>query len=133
LAHLSDIEPVLDFPQFVFLTAGDGDATGEAVGLGLVAGVVTVLLGEAVGEGDDVTTPEFELFAGSQAAANSVNRMVGSSSARLIDLGFELLIRELLIRLPRSNKIEKREDVARTRVYQQWVFPQVFHRNRPFC
>jgi hypothetical protein len=129
LAHLSGIEPVLEFPQFVFLTTGDGEATGEAVGLGLVAGVVKVLLGEAVGEGDDVTVSEVELFAGSQAAANSVNRIVGSSSARLIDLVFRLLIRFL----PRSNKIEKREDVARTRVYQQWVFPQVFHRNRLFC
>jgi len=86
LAHLSGIEPVLDFPPFVFFTTGDGDTTGEAPGLGLVAGVFTVLLGEAVGEG--VTVSEFELFAGSQAAANSVNRIVGSSSARLIDLYF---------------------------------------------
>jgi hypothetical protein len=116
------------FPQFGFLTTGDGDATGEAVGLGLVAGVITVLFGEAVGEGDDVTVSEFELFAGSQAAANNANRIVGSSSARLIDLYFGLLISVL----PRSNKIKKREDVARTKVYQQWVFPQVFHRNRPF-
>jgi len=98
LAHLSGIEPVLDFPQFGFLTTGDGEATGEAVGLGLVAGVVKVLLGEAVGEGDDVTVSEFELFAGSQAAANSVNRIVGSSSARLIDLVFRLLIGFCLVR-----------------------------------
>ena len=97
LAHLSGIEPVLDFPQFGFLTTGDGEATGEAVGLGLVAGVVTVLLGEAVGEGDDVTVSEFELFAGSQAAANSVNKITGTSRARL--MGFELLVRELVIRV----------------------------------
>ena len=125
---MSGTEPVLDFPQFLFLTTGDGEATGEAVGLGLVAGVVKVLLGEAVGEGDDVTVSEFELFAGSQAAANSINRIVGSSSARLIDLVFRLLIKFL----PRSNKIEKQEDVARTRCYQQWVFPQVLHRNLTF-
>jgi len=58
-----------------------------------------VLVGEAVGEGDDVTVPEFELFAGSQAAANSVNRITGTSRARLIELGFALLVRELLIRV----------------------------------
>ena len=57
-----------------------------------------MLLGEADGEGDDVTAPEFELSAGSQAAADSVIRIVRSSSARLIDLGFESLFRELLIR-----------------------------------
>jgi hypothetical protein len=69
-----------------------------------VAGVVTVLVGEADGEGDDVTVPEFELFAGSQAAANSVIRIVRSSVAR-IDWVFGLLIS-----LPRLNKIEERED-----------------------
>ena len=57
-----------------------------------------MLLGEADGEGDGVTAPEFELSAGSQAATNSVNRIVASSSARLIDLGFEILIGELFVR-----------------------------------
>jgi hypothetical protein len=60
--------------------------------------VVAVLLGDAVGEGDDVAVPEFELFAGSQAAANSAARIVGTSSARLIDLVFRLLIRFCLVR-----------------------------------
>ncbi|HUS10033.1 MAG TPA: hypothetical protein VMZ30_06160 [Pyrinomonadaceae bacterium] len=83
------------------MTTGERDAAGEGVaaGLGLVAGVVTVLAGEAIGEGDGVTAGEFELFAGSHAATNSVNRIVESNSARLIALGFELLIRELFIRV----------------------------------
>jgi len=56
-----------------------------------------VLLGDALGDGDEGTL-EFELSAGSQAAANSVNRIVGTSSARLMDFVFELLIRFCLVR-----------------------------------
>jgi hypothetical protein len=59
----------------------------------VVAGVDTVLPGEAAGEGDDVTVPEFELSAGSQAAANNVKRIVGIKNKRLTDLLIELLIR----------------------------------------
>lgn len=53
---------------------------------------VAALLGETLGEGDDDTVPEFELSAGSQAAANSVNSIVGIRKARLMDLLIELLI-----------------------------------------
>jgi hypothetical protein len=82
--------------HFAFFATGEGEATGEglAVGLGLVAGVVA---GEAAGAGDDVTDGLFELFAGSQAAAISVTKIVGNSTARLIDVVTELLFGELLI------------------------------------
>jgi len=84
------------FSHFDFFATGEGEATGEglAAGLGLVAGVVA---GDAAGAGVDVPAGLFELFAGSQAAANRVTRMVGSSSARLIDVVTELRLRELLI------------------------------------
>ena len=67
--------------------AGDGLAAGLAVGLGFVAGAVVSLAGEgAVVAGDDVGVEEFELVAGSQAAANAITMIVVSSSAvRLID------------------------------------------------
>ena len=92
----------------------------------MVAGVVA---GEAAGVGDDVTAGLFELSAGSQATANRVTKIAGNSSARLIDVVTELLFRELLIGFPRSSKIEKREDNCANAFYQQWVFPQNFHRN----
>jgi hypothetical protein len=34
--------------------------------------------------------------------------------------------------VPRSSKFEKREDNCSNAFYQQWVFPQVFHRNDRF-
>ena len=85
----------INFLYFGFFATGEGEATGDglAAGLGLVAGVV---VGAAVA-GDDVLAGPFELFAGSQAAANRVTKIIGNSSARLIDLVTELLFRELLI------------------------------------
>jgi hypothetical protein len=87
---------LINCSQFVFFSTGDAFGEGLAAGLGVAAGAVTELLGEATGDGDDV--PEFELSAGSQAAANRVNRIVGTSSARLIDFVIELLIRFCLVR-----------------------------------
>jgi hypothetical protein len=89
---------------FAFLVTGDDDAFGEAVGLGEFAGSLTVGLGEAAG-GGGVLVGVFVLVAGSHAVAKTVARIVGSRSARLIDL-----IAGLVIDFPRSSKIEKRED-----------------------
>ena len=77
-----------NFSHFVFFATGDAVGEGLGEGLGVAAGVVAGLLGE-----DDGTLTEFELFAGSQAATNSVNRIVGSNRKRLADLLIELLIR----------------------------------------
>ena len=84
----------------------DGEVAGDAlvVGLGDDAGSLTVGLGEAAGV-DAGGAGAFVLAAGSHAVANTVARIVGSSSARLIDL-----IAGLVIDIPRSSKIEKRED-----------------------
>jgi hypothetical protein len=91
-------------------------------------------VGEAIGEGDDVTAPEFELFAGSHAATNSVNRTVESNNAGLIALGFELLIREIFIKVYLvRTRLKSGRILLERGVYQQWVFPQVFHRNCPLC
>jgi hypothetical protein len=87
---------------------GDDDDAGEAVGLGDVAGALTVGLGEAAGADVvlvGVLVGVLVLVAGSHAVAKTVARIVGSRSARLIDL-----IAGLLIDFPRSSKIEKRED-----------------------
>jgi len=84
------------------------EVAGDAlvVGLGDDAGSVTVGLGEAAGAGVDAGgVGAFVLAAGSHAVANTVARIDGSNSARLIDL-----IAGLVIDIPRSSKIEKRED-----------------------
>jgi hypothetical protein len=88
---------------FVFvgaaLAVGAGDAAagdGLATGLGLVVagGAVVSLAGEgAEAAGDDVGVEEFELVAGSHAAANAITTIVVSSSAvRLIDFAIGLFI-----------------------------------------
>ncbi len=79
-----------------------GDAF--VAGLGDAAGSFTTGLGDATGV-DAGVTGALELAAGSHAVANTVARIVGSSNARLIDL-----IAGLLIDIPLSSKIEKRED-----------------------
>ena len=93
------------------LALGEGDVVGEGVaaGLELVAGAVSVApLGEADVDGAGLAVfGEFELLAGSQPAANPIETIVISRSAvRLIMFIFGLLI----IFLPRSSKIEKRDD-----------------------
>ena len=84
------------FFHFGFFATGEGEATGEglAAGRGVVAGVVA---GDAAGAGVDAPAGLFELSAGSQATANSVTKIAGNNSARLIDVVTELLFRELLI------------------------------------
>lgn len=75
--------------------AGEGLAAGLAVGVGfVVAGAVVSVAGEgAAAAGDDVGVEEFELVAGSQAAANAITTIVVNSSAvRLIDFVIGLLI-----------------------------------------
>ena len=79
-----------------------GDAF--VAGVGVAAGSLTVGLGEAAGV-DVGVMGALELAAGSHAVANTVARIVGSSNARLIDL-----IAGFFIDIPRSSKIEKRED-----------------------
>jgi hypothetical protein len=103
--------------------AGDGLATG----LGLVAGAVVSPAGVVAGDaaaGDDAGVGEFELLAGSQAAANAITRIVvNKSTLRLIDFKIGLLIV-----FPRSNRIEKRADDCPNGNCQQWVFPQALRR-----
>jgi len=87
------------------LPLGEGDAAGEGLtaGLGLGAGAVAPL--DEAGEGLAVFG-EFELLAGSQPAANTIEEIVRSRSAvRLIMFIFVVLISFL----PRSSKIEKRD------------------------
>jgi hypothetical protein len=89
-----------------FFVGVAGEVAGDAlvVGLGDDAGSFTVGLGEAAGV-DAGVLGVLESVAESHAVANTVARIVGSSSARLIDL-----IAGLVIDIPRSSKIEKRED-----------------------
>lgn len=91
----------LPFAYFVF-SLGEGDAVGEGLTavLGLVAGAVPVALLGAL---------EFELLAGSsvaQPAAKTSARIIESRSAARL----AIFIFGLLIFLPRSSKIEKRDD-----------------------
>jgi hypothetical protein len=87
------------------LPLGEGEAEGEglAAGLGLVAGAVAPL-GEA-GEGL-AAFGEFELLAGSQAAANTIAEIVRSRSAVRLTM---FIVGVLISFLPRSSKIEKRD------------------------
>jgi hypothetical protein len=89
-----------------FFVCGAGELAGAAlvVGLGVTVGSATVGLGEATGV-DAGVVGALEFGAGSHAVANTDARTVGSSSARLIDL-----VVGLFIDIPRSSKIEKRED-----------------------
>jgi hypothetical protein len=91
---------------------GEDDAAGEglAAGLGLFAGAFAVPLGE--GDADAVGLAAFVVFESltgsvAQPAANAMETIVRSRSAvRLITLMFVVLISYL----PRSSKIEKRDD-----------------------
>jgi uncharacterized ion transporter superfamily protein YfcC len=87
---------------------GEGDAAGEglAAGLALVAGAVPVALGED--DGDDFVAGAFELLSVSvvQPIAKAIAKIDGSSSV-VRPINF---ISSLLIGLPRSSKIEKRDD-----------------------
>lgn len=121
---------------FVFvgaaLAVGDVAAgDGLAAGLGLVAGAVVSPAGVVAGDdaaGDDAGVGEFELVAGSQAAANAITRIVVNRSAvRLIDFKIGLFIV-----FPRSNRIEKRDDDCPNGNCQQWVCPQVLRRSLRF-
>ena len=89
-----------------FFVCGTGEVAGDAlvVGPGDDAGSFAVGLGEAAGV-DAGVAGAFVSAAGSHAVANTAARIVGISSARLIDL-----IAGLVIDIPRSSKIEKRED-----------------------
>lgn len=122
---------------FVFvgaaLAVGEGDiAAGEglAAGLGLVAGAVVSPAGVVAGAaaaGDEAGVAEFELVAGSHAAANAITRIVVNRSAvRLIDFRIGLLIV-----FPHSDRIEKRDDDCPNAKCQQWVFPQALRRGLP--
>jgi hypothetical protein len=122
--------------HFVFvgaaLAVGEGEVAagdGLATGLGLVAGAV-VSAGVFAGDdaaGDDAGVGEFELAAGSHAAAKAITRIVVNSSAvRLIDFNIGLLIV-----FPLSNRIEKRDDDCPKANCQQWVFPQALRRGLP--
>ena len=103
-----------------------GFVAGEAAGEGLAAelGVVVVaagvvLLGEGAVAGAVVVAGEFEfeLVVGSSAqpTAKAIARTAGSNNTvRLISFVFELLIV-----LPRSRKIEKRDDDGSYRDWQQ--------------
>lgn len=94
------------------LALGEDDAAGEglAAGLGLFAGAFAVPLGE--GDADAVGLAAFVVFESltgsvAQPAANAMETIVRSRSAvRLITLMFVVLISYL----PRSSKIEKRDD-----------------------
>ncbi|HEV7798348.1 MAG TPA: hypothetical protein VGO73_09345 [Pyrinomonadaceae bacterium] len=82
---------------------GEGDAAGEGVtaGLGLLAGVLSLgAVGEDATAGDGVAVPEpFELSAGSQPAANMIEKVARSRiAARLMEL---MLV--VFISLPRSK------------------------------
>ena len=121
---------------FVFvgaaLAVGEGDAAagdGLAAGLGLVAGAVDsagVVAGDEAA-GDEAGVAEFELLAGSHAAANAITRIVVNRSAvRLIDFKIGLLIV-----FPHSDRIEKQDDDCPNSNYQQWVFPQALRRGLP--
>ena len=108
------------------MTLGEGDAAGEglAAGLGLVAGVAVSAAGEAV---DVVPAGEFEFAAGSQAATKAIARIAVSRSVlRPIRFVFELLIV-----LPRWNKIEKRDDDCPNLNSSQRAFPHLNRRSLP--
>ena len=94
-----------------------GEAAGEGLAAELAAGVV--LLGEGAVAGAVVVAGEFEfeLVVGSSAqpTAKAIARTAGSNNTvRLISFVFELLIV-----LPRSRKIEKRDDDCSYRDWQQ--------------
>jgi hypothetical protein len=119
-------QAVLTFRYLVpgVLALGEADAAGEglAAGLGAFTGVLTVA-GDVDGEGLAVFGV-FESLTGSvaQPAANTIDNIVRSRSAvRLI-----MVVFGVLIFLPRSSKIEKRDDDCSTADCEQWVFPQTF-------
>jgi hypothetical protein len=96
------------FAHFVFV--GEADAAGEglAAGLALVAGTGPVTLGEDEVDGDDFVEGAFELLSVSvaQPIAKAIAKIEGSSRAvRPTNFIFSLLIG-----VPRSSKIEKRDD-----------------------
>jgi hypothetical protein len=88
------------------LALGDGDAAG----LGLFTGALTVALGEGEPDSEGLAVfGEVELSTGSvaQPTANTIENVARSNIAvRLIMCMFGLLIDFL----PRSSKIEKRDD-----------------------
>lgn len=70
------------------MALGEGDAAGEglAAGLGLFAGALSVApVGDADVDGEGLAVFEFELLAGSQPVANTIESVVRSRrAARLI-------------------------------------------------
>ena len=97
------------------LPAGEGEAAGEglAAGLDFTAGVVSVgPLGEADVDGDGLAVfGEFELFAGSQPAANPIERTVRSMSAvRLMKFVFGVRINFCLV----SRRLKSEVIIARS-------------------
>jgi hypothetical protein len=104
------------------LAVGEGEAAGDglAAGLGLAAGVAVSAAGD-----DDVPAGEFELAAGSQAARKVIARIDESRSVlRPISFVFELLIV-----LPRWNKIENRDDDCPNLNPSQRAFPHLNRRS----
>ena len=92
------------------LGLGEGDAAGDGLAVGLVAGA-TVLLGAVDAAGLAVVVGEFELSVESvaQAAAKTSENTVRTSRAvRLIMLIFG----ELISLWPRFSKIEKHADIC---------------------
>src|SRR5882672_12293001 len=90
------------------LALGEADAAGEglAAGLGLLTGALSVVLVDVAGEGLAVAGV-FELLSVAQPAANMIENVVTNRSAvRLMMLMFGVVI----IFLPRSSKIVKRDD-----------------------
>jgi hypothetical protein len=104
------------------LAAGDAAGEGLATGLGVVTGVVTVTLGDGdAAAGLAVGVVESLTFSLEQPTANAIETVVSRrSAARLILFIFEVVI----TLLPRSSKIEKRDDDCSNANCQQWVFPQ---------
>jgi hypothetical protein len=96
------------------LGEGDNPADGLATGLGLVVGALAVGLGEGDVAVDGLAViGALESLTGSvaQPAANMIEHMVRSRSAvRLMMFTFAVLISFL----PRSSKLEKRDDDCST-------------------
>lgn len=117
------------FRTFVYfapgvLAFGEADAAGEglAAGLALATGTLVVAVCEGDAEGLAAAFGVFESLVGSaaQPAANAIGTIVRSSTVvRLMMFSFDVLISFL----PRSSKIEKRDDDCSTVNWQQWVFP----------
>lgn len=114
-------------PGGLVLTEGDAAGEGLATGLGVLTGAVTLGEGDAA-DGLTVGVVESLTVSLAQPAANAIETIVRRRSAlRLILFMFEVLITFL----PRSSKIEKRDDDCSNANCQQWVFPQKVRRGSP--